>query len=102
MWALFKQSPLPIFYQNSENALVHFVLFFAHSDFMALCHNLKAVKSAQTLWHDQEFMDMVEFVDPMTGDLAMNMAATTDTYLVKISVLKLVSKFEGLKDIGSS
>ena len=69
---------------------------------MALCHNLKAVKSARALWHDQEFMDMVEFVDPMTGDLAMNMVATTDTYLVKFSVFKLVSKFKSLKDIGSS
>ena len=69
---------------------------------MALCHNLKGVKSARALWHDQEFMDMVEFVDPMTGDLAMNMAATTDTYLVKFSVFKFVSKFKSLKDIGSS
>ena len=59
------------------------IIIWFHLDFMALCHNLKAVKVAQALWHDQEFMEKVEFIDPMTGDLGMNMTAITDTYLVK-------------------
>ena len=55
-------------------------------DFMALCHSLNAVSTARSLWHDQQFMEVVEYVDPISGGLGMNMPSITDTYLVTLSL----------------
>ncbi len=51
---------------------------------MALCHSTRAIKAAQTLWHDSAFLQKVEFVDPLTGHLGINIPSIADAYLVNI------------------